>query len=151
MKSQLLAVFLFTMSVPHWSFVLISQNHSVTRLICFRKKLKKRTYPEIASVLATGFAEVSSLSYHYWERYTSLRHSSCPFSSQTQLVISIRSLFLLQYILLHCFLLVLCVNSWFLLVNCSSSSVFFNIWRSFADRGEILKFVCGPRICLACS
>jgi hypothetical protein len=32
-----LGVFLFTMPVPHWSAVLISRNHSITRLISFQK------------------------------------------------------------------------------------------------------------------
>jgi hypothetical protein len=39
----------------------------------------------------------------------------------------------------RCFLLVHCVNSWFLLVYCSSSRVFFKIWRPFEDRGETEK------------
>jgi hypothetical protein len=44
-----------------------------------------------------------------------------------------------------CFLLVHC---WFLLVHCYSSNMFFKIAaRLLEGCGEILKSVCGPRIC----
>jgi hypothetical protein len=49
--------FLFSMPVPHWAAVLISRNHSITRLISFQKN------PQIISFLAMG--SVQSAAYAY--------------------------------------------------------------------------------------
>ncbi len=51
----------------------------------------------------------------------------------------------------RCFLLIQCINSWFLFIYFSSFNVFFKIANGpFEDRGEV-KFVCGPRIWPLCS